>query len=547
MATVIDALTVTLGLDAAQFKKGQQETQEALKQTESAATRTAKTMQAEGGRAAEFFTAAKIEALAFLGVLTGGAGLIAGFKDTAAGLNAVNRAAIASGESTQFIQAFSAAIGRTGGNVETAKQQLIAFAAVVEQFKLRGGASPLAQYSEILGIDPLNAKPEQVIEGIMRVIERNPGAAGRQYVLNMGNQLGVPNDLMLSLIQIGTLANLQAAIQHSIEIGAVQTEKQIKAAIDFQNAVTEFDQAIKGLITALIPFEWMARQIHGLTEEMTHPPQISKDEPAGYRWLREHMPSWLGGGGPPSGPSHRSAAPGEGLSGPGLWSGGGASATAAQESLAFWMSKGLPAHQAAGMVAQEMAESRGDAGARGDYVDAYGRPVSRDTPGAIPTAHGAYQWHGDRRRAILGGTGIDVSSASIDQQREAAWWELTHRETEAYRRLRAATNADEAGRAATEFERPDPRRRAIIDAERGRDASRLIGAGPRSSPLIPHRMLRPEDMMSPIGPTSSSNSHEMHIGNVNVYPPNGDSKTIAQSIKQALAREIVEAANTGMV
>lgn len=531
--TVIDALTVTLGLDAAQFKKGQQETQEALKQTEGAATRTAKTMQAEGGRAAEFFTAAKVEALAFLGVLTGGAGLIASFKDTAAGLNAVNRAAIASGESTQFIQAFSAAIGRTGGNVETAKQQLIAFASVVEQFKLRGGASPLAQYSQILGIDPLNARPEQVIEGIMRVIERNPGAQGRQYVLNMGNQLGVPPDLMLSLIQIGTLANLQAAIQHSIELGAVQSQKQIDAAIKFQGAVVEFEQAVKGLITALIPFEWMARQIHGLTEEITHPPQISKDEPAGYRWLREHMPSWFGGGGAPSGPSRRSAVPGEGLSGPGLWGGNpGADGGGLSPAQRSW------ANAIAGGEASGYNIRYGER-AGGGTLDLNGPHPGMDQGGH--SAAGRYQFLQSTWLEGIGALGLPNVMSPANQDAVFAYLLRKHGVTDAMM-ADPSQRGDVLSRLRTEWPSlpGGSQQNTTMD-----QLNRRLGR--TSTPLIPHKMLRPEDMMSPMGPMSSSNSSETHIGNVNVYPPNGDSKTIAASIKQAIAREIVGATNTGML
>jgi hypothetical protein len=61
-------------------------------------------------------------------------------------------------------------------------------------------------------------------------------------------------------------------------------------------------------------------------------------------------------------------------------------------------------------------------------------------------------------------------------------------------------------------------------------------------------MLRPEDMMSPAtSPANNDNSSEMHIHSMNIYPPNGDSKTIAATIKEALAREIIGATNTGMV
>lgn len=534
MATVIDALTVTLGLDAAGFKKGQQETREALKATEGAATRTAKTMQAEGGRAAEFFTAAKVEALAFLGVLTGGAGLIAGFKDTAAGLNAINRAALASGESTQFIQAFSAAIGRTGGNIETAKQQLIQFAATVEQFKLRGGNSPLAQYSQVLGIDPTNAKPQEVIEGIMRAIERNPGPQGRQYILNMGAQLGVPNDLMLSLLQIGTLSNLQTAIQRSVELGAVQSEKQIDAAIKFQGAVVEFEQAITGLITSLIPFEALGEAIHNFTEYLIHPPRAATPDDV-RRHLLETHPSegmttgrtlwqWFRGEQPTSAPT--STPPGGALPGPRTNPGD---------------PRGIRNNNPLNL---EYLPNQGATGSDGRFgifptmeagVEAASRQIKlyRDRHGLTTVAGIVGRWapagENDPRAyaaSVARSMGVDPNAPlNLDDPSVMA--------------------ALIGGMARVENGRPiDP---AAIRRGVGLPAAAPVapagsqpayGGAPTLIGPVPYGVTPPS------APVSNSSDLTIHSMNINI--PSGDPKHIAATVAQHLAREISNAANTGM-
>lgn len=76
------------------------------------------------------------------------------------------------------------------------------------------------------------------------------------------------------------------------------------------------------------------------------------------------------------------------------------------ESMKFWMSQGYTQAQAAGLVANEEAESSFNPTKVGDG----GRAV------------GSFQWHPDRAAAILKSTGIDVRSAShIDQLRAAAW------------------------------------------------------------------------------------------------------------------------------
>lgn len=88
-------------------------------------------------------------------------------------------------------------------------------------------------------------------------------------------------------------------------------------------------------------------------------------------------------------------------------SGGGGN----QSSLEFWMKQGYTREQAAGLVANEMAESGGNAGARGDNGSAVG----------------LFQWHPDRVAAILAGTGIDVRTANHADQLKAAAWELHQR------------------------------------------------------------------------------------------------------------------------
>lgn len=79
-----------------------------------------------------------------------------------------------------------------------------------------------------------------------------------------------------------------------------------------------------------------------------------------------------------------------------------------QESFNFWKSLGFTDAQAAGMVANEERESSFNPGAVGD----------------MGAAHGIFQWHPDRVKAIKEGTGIDVTRASHIEQLRAAAWEM---------------------------------------------------------------------------------------------------------------------------
>lgn len=154
---------------------------------------------------------------------------------------------------------------------------------------------------------------------------------------------------------------------------------------------------------------------------------------------------------------------------------------AAQDAYAFWRSKGLTHEQASGVVANEQAESAHNPRARGD--------------GGL--AHGLYQHHPDRRAAILAGTGIDMSTADAQQQREATFWELSKgQERKAWEALKRAESAGEAASVfSTLFERPrdkagEAQKRAAIanglasvlrlKDQETKDQQPPVGAGPRA-------------------------------------------------------------------
>ena len=80
MPTVIDELVIKLGWDMEEFNKRSAVGTEQMKKIQQQAEITGKDMENSGKRAAQFFAAAKVEALALMAVLTGGAGLIGGIE-----------------------------------------------------------------------------------------------------------------------------------------------------------------------------------------------------------------------------------------------------------------------------------------------------------------------------------------------------------------------------------------------------------------------------------------------------------------------------------
>lgn len=110
-----------------------------------------------------------------------------------------------------------------------------------------------------------------------------------------------------------------------------------------------------------------------------------------------------------------------------------------QTDMAFWMSQGYTSDQAAGIIANMQRESSGNPNAIGDN-------------GA---ARGLFQWHKDRQKAIFAATGIDVTTASREDQMKAAAWEMKNGNQFNDKAFRDLKGADTAGSYFSKnFERP---------------------------------------------------------------------------------------------
>ena len=169
----------------------------------------------------------------------------------------------------------------------------------------------------------------------------------------------------------------------------------------------------------------------------------------------------------------------------------------------FWMGQGYTREQAAGIVANELAESGGNPNARGD--------------GGL--AHGLYQHHQDRRAAIKAATGIDMSTASAMDQRRGAAWEMKNGNVgfnDAY--FRGLNNpADAAAYMVTNFERPKDQYGESV--KRARAAMDIA----RSSPFG-----------SGSGGTTNNSGQTISVGTVTVQTNASDPQAVARAVKEEL-------------
>lgn len=125
MATVIDALVVTLGLDPAKFKQGQKDARHDLDKTRKESERTAKEMERYGKQAAAFFTQIRNEALTMFAVLAIGGGLKSFVTDTIHSAAQLGFMSENLGMSTKHLSAWQKAAERAGGTAQGMTAQLV--------------------------------------------------------------------------------------------------------------------------------------------------------------------------------------------------------------------------------------------------------------------------------------------------------------------------------------------------------------------------------------------------------------------------------------
>ena len=160
MATVIDALLVTLGLDASGFKTGTKEVakeQEKLgkllktdskererleKKAERAQSERAKALEKQGKKAAETFGKIREHALGLIAVLAGGVGMAEFAKATIDQSANLGRLSHNLGMSIKDLQAWGYAAKAVGGSAQGAQNLLGAMTESVQNFRKNGIESP---------------------------------------------------------------------------------------------------------------------------------------------------------------------------------------------------------------------------------------------------------------------------------------------------------------------------------------------------------------------------------------------------------------------
>ncbi|WP_376094617.1 phage tail tip lysozyme [Roseomonas sp. CCTCC AB2023176] len=247
MATVIDALIVSLNLDPSGFTKGQKDTAASLLKLRKDSEDTAKELERRGRQAAEFYNQVRTAAAGFFAYVTGERVLSHFSREAAAGDAAVGRLARTLGIATDRLNAYQQMAERVGGTREGVSGSLSAIQNQIQGFVLRG--DPLPNAYRALGIrladdEGRQRSSEDIYKDVIEALRRRPV---REHATIL-NDLGLGAEVS-GFAQMAP-AEFQRRFGEQMRLGTV-TQQQAEAGQRLLEAWLNLNQAIETTWRAL--------------------------------------------------------------------------------------------------------------------------------------------------------------------------------------------------------------------------------------------------------------------------------------------------------
>jgi hypothetical protein len=245
MATIIDALVVTLGFDTKGVKKGQADATDALKKVRDNATSTAKEMESRGAQAGQFFGQIRNQVIGLTAALLGGKGMEVFARDTTNSVAAMGRLAYNIGATVRDVGTFRNFVEASGGSADAAAASLMGLSQAMETYKSTGQASP----EFLSGLGMIGADANTAVSQLPALFNKWAQNQTPQFRNQIGHWLGLDQGSIDALAQ-KSVAQFQAAWARAGS--TVPSGEDAKKLTDLQNAWISFDQALNGVARTLL-------------------------------------------------------------------------------------------------------------------------------------------------------------------------------------------------------------------------------------------------------------------------------------------------------
>jgi len=279
MATIIDSLAIELGMDSSSFEKGMKDVLAGMKKTSDAADRTAKDLEANGKKAAEFFGEIKRQVVGLFAVFTAGKGLSSFVSDIVSSDAAVGRLAKNLGMSTETLSEWEGVAERAGGSAQGMASTLQNMTKQMQNIAITG--TPGVQVLQSLAMSGINiskyfdkatTSSERLLMASDAFSHMDPARA-QALGAGMGYDEGTINVLMQGRQAV------MALLEEQKKIGATN-EDDAKSAQALQAAWRALGQASTDLgrkiLTSLSPYiQQLSAALLKLAEwAATHRPMV---------------------------------------------------------------------------------------------------------------------------------------------------------------------------------------------------------------------------------------------------------------------------------
>lgn len=248
MATIIDALVMTLGLDTRDFTKNEKGASEQLDKFKKQSNSVAKDV-ANGGKAmAEGFKTIRNELIGLFAVLTAGRGLKNFITEGVTGMAELGRKAQDFGMTAKELDSWGAAAESVGGSAAEMQSSIQNLASGIEEFKLTHQGAIMPVFRRLgIAVNEDGGKLRSY-SAILTDIADRFSKMSRQDALAFGHMLGL-DDHTIYLLEQGAqgLSKLRAEMEKNSGV----TDKGVEEAQRIQAAWAGFHRQVKGLSDTL--------------------------------------------------------------------------------------------------------------------------------------------------------------------------------------------------------------------------------------------------------------------------------------------------------
>lgn len=301
MATVIDALLITLGLDTKQLEDNSKKAQASLKKTGEQGAKDLKDIEAAGKKAADVLTKLKNEALALTAILLGAAGLKEFVANTTKANIEAGNFAKNIGMSVNELRAWKNAAAAAGGSADDMQSALGAMNDALQTYRLQGKFTGPMEYFASLGISARDAKGNLITAGeammaISRALQSRPFQDQASILKKMGFGDGVigllakaPSEIQAALKEMHGLGD---ATDGAYESSKALNAEWVKLKASIEAAAISLEKRMDPTLTAILKkLQDGAQAIKKWSEEPSQPakPYAPRNNAAAH----VKLPDWL--------------------------------------------------------------------------------------------------------------------------------------------------------------------------------------------------------------------------------------------------------------